>query len=189
MTTVREVDTAARDLVVLLKKHSWNLVLAESCTGGLIAATLTKIPGVAQHFCGSAVTYQLPTKSAWLGIPAEVVAKNDAVTREVAEAMAVQVLERTPQADIAAAVTGHLGPNAPKSLDGLVFVAVAVRAVAKNDPPIVRCGKYRFTENKKTGRKAELDLATARKFRHERQRRAAQTFLVDTAKMLRKHAK
>lgn len=189
MTTLREVEAAARDLVALLKEHHWNFVLAESCTGGLVAASITKVPGVSQYFCGSAVTYQLATKTAWLGIPADVVAKNDAVTSEVAEAMAVQVLERTLQADIAAAVTGHLGPSAPKSLDGLVFVAVAIRAVAKNDPPIVRCWKYRFTEKSKAGRKTALDVTTARKLRLERQRRAAEALLLDAASLLQKHVK
>jgi nicotinamide mononucleotide (NMN) deamidase PncC len=62
------------------------------------------------------------------------------VSREVAEQMAVRVLAKTPEADLAAAVTGHLGPNAPARLDGLVFAAVAWRTAPRVVVRRLRCG-------------------------------------------------
>jgi PncC family amidohydrolase len=103
------------------------VVFAESCTGGLIAAALARTPGIAEHLCGSAVTYREATKTQWLGVPAREMARHTAVSEQVARRMALGVLANTPEADYSAAVTGHLGPNAPESQDGLVFVAVAHR--------------------------------------------------------------
>ncbi|MGE3314209.1 MAG: CinA family protein [Planctomycetaceae bacterium] len=182
MTSIREIDNAARKLVELLSRSRRKLVLAESCTGGLVSATLTKIPGVSQYFCGSAVTYQLETKTEWLDIPEKVVQRDDAVTREVAVMMATQVLERTPQADIAASVTGHLGPEAPQRLDGVVFVAIAERA--KKGEPSVRCRKYHFPEKKIASRQPSANRTAGRKLRLKRQRLAVLQVISDVAEAL-----
>lgn len=103
------------------------VVFAESCTGGLVSATLTKIPGISEHHCGGVVTYRNATKHAYLGIPLKTLDHQGPVSREVVELMARGVLKKTPEADVSIAVTGHLGPKAPAGLDGLVFIAVAVR--------------------------------------------------------------
>lgn len=105
------------------------LVLAESCTGGLAAATMARIPGTTEWFCGSAVVYRLDTKHQWLGVPHALFQPPGpgVVSREVAEAMVRGVLERTPEAHVAGAITGHLGPNAPQDQDGLIWMAAAVR--------------------------------------------------------------
>lgn len=113
------------------------LVLAESCTCGLIAATLGAIPGISRWFCGSAVVYQEATKSAWLDVAESLIATRGVVSGEVAEEMAVGALAATPHAGVAAAVTGHLGPDAPKPLDGVVYAAVAFRS-ADSGPANVR---------------------------------------------------
>lgn len=119
---------AAKLLVERLQSHARRLVLAESCTGGLVAASLAAVPGVSQRFCGSAVTYREATKQAWLGIDREAIRAATAVSETVTRAMARGVLRRTAEADVAAAVTGHLGPDAPEPLDGILFVAFARRA-------------------------------------------------------------
>lgn len=111
----------------LLASHQTPLVLAESCTCGLIAATLGAIPGISQWLCGSAVVYQEATKTAWLNVSETLIEQHGVVSGEVAEAMARGVLDATPHARLAGSITGHLGPNAPAPLDGLVFAAVAVR--------------------------------------------------------------
>ena len=103
------------------------LVLAESCTGGLAAASLVAVPGASDRFAGSFVTYQSASKAAWLAVPAALLEDPGPVSREVAAAMAAGVLERTPHATVAAAVTGHLGPDAPPGLDGVAWVAVRRR--------------------------------------------------------------
>jgi nicotinamide-nucleotide amidase len=102
-------------------------VLAESCTGGMAAAAVTQVPGISQSFCGSLVAYREVSKTAWIGVPEALIAAETAVSQRVAEAMARGALERAIEAQWSAAVTGHLGPDAPPTLDGLIFTAVANR--------------------------------------------------------------
>ncbi len=113
-----------------LKRSGRKIVFAESCTAGLVAATMGQIPGVSDYLCGSAVTYRSETKMAWLGIDAEDLAKHTAVSPCVTEAMARNVLQRTPEASLAVGVTGHFGPDAPAELDGVVFISIAERSSA-----------------------------------------------------------
>jgi len=127
MANLRDVTAAARRLGRLLERHELKIVLAESCTGGLISASLTTIPGISAYHCGSAVVYQVETKAEWLGISPAVLEKPGPVSRVVATAMAENVLRKTPKANLSAAVTGHLGPGAPKNQDGLIYAAVAMR--------------------------------------------------------------
>lgn len=184
MTTIRQIDSAARKLVEQLSRSDRKLVLAESCTGGLVAASLTRVPGVSHFFCGSAVTYRLETKSAWLRIPPKVVQRSDAVTRTVAVAMATQVLLQTPEATIAAAITGHLGPGAPRKLDGLIFVAVALRSNVPSETPVVTCRRYRLHDSASRPKKAPLDATAGRKLRLKRQRDAVYRVLDDACRVL-----
>jgi nicotinamide-nucleotide amidase len=123
---------AAQLVTQRLRERQLRLVLAESCTGGLAAATLARIPGISEWLCGSAVVYRLETKHHWLDVPPALFHASGpgVVSREVAEAMAQGALAHTPEADIAAAITGHLGPNAPDDQEGLVWMAVLMRARA-----------------------------------------------------------
>jgi nicotinamide-nucleotide amidase len=123
----RELTALANRVVEELRTRKVQLVLAESCTGGLAAAFLARIPGVSEFLCGSAVVYQVQTKAEWLRVPARLLRTHGPVSREVASAMATGALTATPQADVSAAITGHLGPGAPPEQDGLVFVAFASR--------------------------------------------------------------
>ncbi len=117
----------AYEVAELLARNGVQLVLAESCTAGLVAAALGGIPGISRHLAGSAVVYQERTKAAWLGVPESLFESPGVVSSEVAAAMAAGALQRTGHADLAAAVTGHLGPGAPADLDGTVFIAVQCR--------------------------------------------------------------
>jgi len=119
--------TLAEDLVATLAAQRLRIVFAESCTGGLVAAWLAAVPGVSEWLCGSAVTYQSATKTSWLGVPEALIASETAVSASVATAMARGVLEKTPHAQLAASVTGHLGPHAPAGFDGLIFIGLARR--------------------------------------------------------------
>lgn len=120
-------QSAARSVVDILLARRVQLVLAESCSAGLIAATLGRIPGVSRVLTGSAVVYQVDTKVAWLQIDPQLLLNKGPVSPEVALAMARQVLAITPHADIAVSITGHLGPDAPAPLDGVAFTAIATR--------------------------------------------------------------
>ncbi len=106
-----------------LERSRHRLVLAESCTSGLVAAELGQIPGISEFFCGSMVVYQTATKNAWLSISTDILEAPQLgpVSAEVTEQLLSAILDRTPQATIAGAITGHLGPKAPESMDGLIY--------------------------------------------------------------------
>jgi len=121
----QELDRLATQLFHAMEKSGDVLVLAESCTAGLIAATLARVPGMSRRLAGSFVVYQIDSKVAWLGISADTIQRHDVVSREVAESMATQALNRTPHATIAMSITGHLGPDAPAVIDGIAWLAIA----------------------------------------------------------------
>jgi PncC family amidohydrolase len=122
-----DLESETPGLVELLAEKQQTLVLAESCTGGLVAATLATVPGVSAWLAGSMVVYQEATKMRWLGVAEETLAKFGAVSAPVAHQMVAGALKTTPHADIAAAITGHLGPNAPQGFDGVIFLGVGRR--------------------------------------------------------------
>ncbi len=127
---VTKLNAQAEQLAGLLRQRNLRIVFAESCTGGLVCSSLTRIPDISACLCGSAVVYRIGTKECWLGIPPEDLARYGAVSLQIATQMATRVLEKTPEADLASAITGHLGPHDPPEQDGLLYVAVAQRVDA-----------------------------------------------------------
>ncbi len=121
------LENAAKLVAERLAVTKRRLVLAESCTAGLVAASLATVPGISDWFCGSTVTYRNRSKIDWLGVSKEAIEKFTAVSENVARQMASGVLAKTVEADLSAAITGHLGPNAPEGFDGLVFIGVGWR--------------------------------------------------------------
>ncbi|MFG0296798.1 MAG: CinA family protein [Maioricimonas sp. JB045] len=123
------LEQTARQLGESLKATGRRIVFAESCTAGLVPATLAQIPGISEFLCGSCVVYRNGTKAAWLGVPAELLDDPaiGPVSEPVARAMSRGVLERTPEADLAVSVTGHLGPHAPEGFDGVIWIGSALR--------------------------------------------------------------
>lgn len=121
------VSLAAANLADSLASRRCLIVFSESCTAGLASARLAQRPGISDWHCGSAVVYQLKTKTAWLDVSPAILEDPGPVSEVVAEAMARGVLKITPQAHFAAAITGHLGPGAPVDQDGLIWMAVANR--------------------------------------------------------------
>ena len=108
---------------------------AESCTGGLVAGALTEIAGSSDVVDRGFVTYSNAAKQAMLGVPAAILERHGAVSRETAEAMARGALAHAP-ADLAVAITGIAGPgggSAEKPV-GLVHFAAAARD-GRLDPP------------------------------------------------------
>lgn len=116
-------------LASLLLARGQSLATAESCTGGLIAATCTELAGSSAWFERGFVTYSNEAKTELLGVPAELIARHGAVSEEVARAMASGAL-RHSRADIAVAVTGIAGPTGGSEAKpvGTVWLAWAQRA-------------------------------------------------------------
>jgi len=122
-----ELDKA-RALLDLCRARKLTIATAESCTGGLVAATLTEIPGSSDVFERGFVTYSDAAKAAMLGVPTLVLQRFGAVSRETAEAMAQGALARSP-ADLAVSITGIAGPGggSPGKPVGLVHFAAVAR--------------------------------------------------------------
>jgi nicotinamide-nucleotide amidase len=101
---------AATALLDACRARRWRLATAESCTGGLIAATLTAIAGASDVVDRGFVTYSNDAKQDVLGVPDATLAEHGAISEPVARAMAEGALTRS-RADLAIAVTGIAGPG------------------------------------------------------------------------------
>src|SRR6266850_1830221 len=123
-----ELDKA-RALLDLCRARKLTIATAESCTGGLVAATLTEIPGSSDVFERGFVTYSDAAKAAMLGVPTSILERFGAVSRETAEAMAQGALAQS-EADLAVSITGIAGPGGgtPGKPVGLVHFAAAARS-------------------------------------------------------------
>ena len=113
-------------LVEACKERGVTIATAESCTGGLIAARITSVPGASSVYLGSVVSYANAVKRELLGVPQALLESVGAVSAECADAMASGVRERM-KADLAVSVTGIAGPDGgtPQKPVGLVFIGVA----------------------------------------------------------------
>jgi PncC family amidohydrolase len=147
-------DSLARDVARLLADRGERLVLAESCTAGLLAATLGRVPGISNHLCGSAVTYRADLKRHWLGVKEKTIKRFTTESRQVAAEMALGVLCRTPEADWAVAVVGHMGPDSPKDKDGEVFACFA-RRTKKGNLKVKAALVHRCQSNERSQRQEE----------------------------------
>lgn len=115
-----------RKAVEILIASGKTLATAESCTGGMVAAAVTDLPGVSACFKGGVVSYSNDVKNAMLGVPQEIMATVGAVSEECAKAMADGVRRRLG-ADIGISTTGIAGPTGgtPAKPVGLVWFGIA----------------------------------------------------------------
>lgn len=106
----------------------YTLVTAESCTGGLLAAALTDIPGSSKVVERGFVTYSNVSKSEMLGVPPSLIHAHGAVSAEVCAAMAAGALNHS-RADVSVAITGIAGPGGATETKpvGRVYIATSVR--------------------------------------------------------------
>jgi nicotinamide-nucleotide amidase len=119
-------ERGVEELVLdLCRARGWTLATAESCTGGLVAARLTSVPGSSEAFRGSVVAYANEVKESTLGVPAAVLAEHGAVSAETAAAMAMGV-RKALGVDVGIADTGIAGPGGgtPEKPVGLVHLHV-----------------------------------------------------------------
>jgi len=116
----------------LLKKHKLIVATAESCTGGLIAHSLTNISGSSDYFDRGVISYSNNSKMELLDVPEELLVKYGAVSPEVAKAMANNV-RRKSKVDIGIATTGIAGPTGGTKDKpvGLVYIAISTKNETK----------------------------------------------------------
>jgi nicotinamide-nucleotide amidase len=109
----------------LMRNHA-TITVAESCTGGLLAERLTRIPGSSSYFLGGVVCYSNELKTAWADVPAALIEARGAVSPEVAQALAAGIRLRTG-ATIGIGITGVAGPGGgtPEKPVGLIYIALA----------------------------------------------------------------
>jgi nicotinamide-nucleotide amidase len=144
----------AAELLTELRAKGLTLITAESCTGGMIGAALTDIPGSSDVVEGGFITYSNRMKTLALGVPEAMLETYGAVSEEVACAMAKGALEHS-KADLSIAVTGIAGPDGGTSEKpvGLVYIAVCKRG---NMP---HCRKEVFSGDRAAVRRKALECA------------------------------
>ncbi len=126
-----DILARAEEVLDKARNNAWRLVTAESCTGGLVAASLTEIPGSSDVMRCGFIVYSNMSKTDLLDVPVEMILRRGAVSEEVARAMAQGALEAS-DTDLAVAVTGIAGPGGgtPAKPVGTVHIA----AVRKGRP-------------------------------------------------------
>ena len=143
----------------LLKQRRLKLSVAESCTGGLIGARITNIPGSSEYFERGVVTYSNAAKTELLGVPAALMDRRGAVSREVAEAMA-QGIRQAARTDLGLSVTGIAGPDGgtKEKPVGLVYISLSSAHGVKTE-------EHKFLGNREQIRTkaAQMALDTVRR--------------------------
>ena len=123
-----ELPTMAKIILERFREEKMRIATAESCTGGLVSALLTSIPGSSDVLDRAFVTYSNEAKREMLDVSSENLDKFGAVSAQVAAEMARGAIENS-NADVAAAITGVAGPGggSEEKPVGLVFISVARR--------------------------------------------------------------
>jgi nicotinamide-nucleotide amidase len=123
-----ETLALAERVVARCRARGWRLATAESCTGGLVATSLTAVPGSSDVVERGVVAYSNEAKIELLGVSAETIAAHGAVSAETTAAMARGTIARAP-VDLAVSITGVAGPGGgtPQKPVGLVYIGVAKR--------------------------------------------------------------
>lgn len=127
------MTTKAAELVQAAIARGKTLAVAESCTGGMVAAAITEIAGSSAAFLAGYVTYANSAKTAMLGVPPELIARHGAVSEEVARAMAEGARARSG-ADLAISTTGIAGPGGSDwKPEGRVCFALATASGTRSE--------------------------------------------------------
>ena len=124
--TAKSTAAASRELIGFLIERKMTIATAESCTGGLLAAALTSVPGASDAVYGGFVTYANAAKTKLIGVPARLIRDYGAVSSQVARSMA-EGARTTARVSIGVGITGVAGPSGgtDKKPVGLVYIAVA----------------------------------------------------------------
>lgn len=143
-------STPAAAIAESLQARKWMMATAESCTGGMIAAELTALPGASGWFAGALVTYSIPWKERLLGVPAEVIGQYGVVSAETVQAM-LEGLRQRYDVEAAIAVSGIAGPGGAEP--GLPVGTVYLGACAGAD---CRVERFNFDGDRDTVRSSAV---------------------------------
>ncbi len=145
--------SVARRVGILLQERQLTLAVAESCTGGLLAAQITNISGSSAYFIGGVVAYSNSVKQRVLGVPTGTLQRYGAVSCEAAIAMA-RGARRLLRADLALSTTGIAGPTGgtPEKPVGLVYIALAS---AHGE----QCREFRWSGDRRRNREQSVHAA------------------------------
>jgi PncC family amidohydrolase len=123
-----EIFALAQQVGEQLRRQGRSLAVAESCTGGLLGAALTDVPGSSTYFLGGVISYADRVKVEQLEVPEATLRRYGAVSEQTAAAMASGVRQLL-RADIGVSITGVAGPDAEGSKPvGLTFIGIAAHA-------------------------------------------------------------
>ena len=151
------------EIIGLLVESGKTLAVAESCTGGLIGHRLTQVSGSSAAFLGGVIAYHNSVKEKTLGVPADVLEREGAVSEATALAMAEGV-RRLVGADIALAVTGVAGPTGGTEDRpvGLTYVALSAA------PDVLICERHLWRGDRQQNKESSAEAALALLLRHLR---------------------
>jgi nicotinamide-nucleotide amidase len=150
----------AKALAQHLISKKWKLALAESCTGGLVCATLTELPGSSDWFERGYITYSNAAKTECLGVPTALIQQHGAVSEAVAKAMAEGALQHA-KVNVAISITGIAGPtggSTEKPVGTVCFGWAIQNAAGEN---VTSCQTKRFSGDRQTVRQQASEYALA----------------------------
>ena len=149
-----------RAVAQTLMNRGWKIALAESCTGGLVCATLTDLAGSSDWLERGYITYSNAAKSECLNVPAETIASFGAVSEPVAKAMAEGAL-RNANVNAAISITGIAGPTggSPEKPVGTVCFGWAVKESAVDGPVNTVTQTKHFNGDRQIVREQARDFA------------------------------
>jgi len=148
----------AKTLAQLLLDRGWKLALAESCTGGLVCATLTELSGSSEWFERGYITYSNQAKTECLGVLAELIESHGAVSEPVARAMA-QGAQRNAGTNVGISITGIAGPTggtAEKPVGTVCFGWAIVNSAGEN---VTACQTKLFSGDRQAIRQQATEYA------------------------------
>lgn len=155
-TEQEEMRKLVQELSTLLSERQWRMAAAESCTGGWLSKVCTEQAGSSAWFESAVVSYSNQAKRSLLAVPAEVLSRFGAVSKETALAMAQGVLQALPAADLGLAVSGIAGPTggSPEKPIGTVCFAVCCPTEGLEEAHCMR-----FTGDRESIRRSSVSYA------------------------------